>query len=226
MLLSFLSPRVAMPNISSVNLIVGANKDKRREFVYERLNGLEIGPQSPDLLSVFPTKGLIPIKSAREIIRFGSLSPFGERKAVIIWEAQYLSEEAQNALLKILEEPKERIYFFLTCPHPDLIAPTLSSRCAQIYVGAPFKKELSNFVHLIFSQPAPKRVGFWEIYRDYEKETLDGFLGEAESFFRANLWKEKTPKDALRKIWKARKTLYRSDPNPKILLENVLLNIV
>lgn len=53
-------------------------------------------------------------------------------RVVIITEAEMLTEEAANALLKALEEPHPSIYFILCTSHIEKILPTIISRCAQL----------------------------------------------------------------------------------------------
>lgn len=50
------------------------------------------------------------------------------RKVYCLFEAQTMSEQAQNALLKILEEPPDGILFILTCPSASALLPTIRSR--------------------------------------------------------------------------------------------------
>lgn len=52
---------------------------------------------------------------------------------IIIDEAEFLNEEASNALLKILEEPPEKSIIFLLTPDEDLLLPTIRSRAQSIY---------------------------------------------------------------------------------------------
>jgi len=58
------------------------------------------------------------------------LKPFrGEKKAVILKEAHLLTSEAQNALLKVLEEPPVNTIIILTAESADTLLPTVRSRC-------------------------------------------------------------------------------------------------
>ncbi|HNY97636.1 MAG TPA: hypothetical protein PKM84_00740 [Candidatus Pacearchaeota archaeon] len=83
----------------------------------------------------------ITIGQIREIQNFASLTAFaGGYKAVIIREAHLLNEEAQNALLKILEEPKGKVIFILVGESPERLLPTVLSRCAKIFF--PFEESL------------------------------------------------------------------------------------
>lgn len=69
-----------------------------------------------------------------------------ENKIVIFNGAHLLSAQAQNALLKILEEPPQKVYFILTCPSSNMLLPTVSSRCAKYSLGELGKEEIYNSV--------------------------------------------------------------------------------
>jgi DNA polymerase-3 subunit delta' len=58
-----------------------------------------------------------------------------EKKVFIITNAQSMSEQAQNALLKILEEPPPYVLFLLSCPNMSVLLPTVISRAALWSLG-------------------------------------------------------------------------------------------
>ncbi len=58
-----------------------------------------------------------------------------ERKVYIVDEAETMNPAAQNAALKLLEEPPAGAVFLLCTANPLLLLPTVRSRCAQIIVG-------------------------------------------------------------------------------------------
>lgn len=53
-------------------------------------------------------------------------------KLVLVQQAQNLGVEAQNALLKPLEEPPASTSFILTIAHPSQLLPTILSRCTTL----------------------------------------------------------------------------------------------
>jgi len=53
----------------------------------------------------------------------------GAWRVVIVDAAETLNRNAANALLKLLEEPPGKTVFFLTCPTPSALLPTIRSRC-------------------------------------------------------------------------------------------------
>jgi DNA polymerase III subunit delta' len=64
----------------------------------------------------------------------------GRRKIAIIDEAELLGIESANALLKTLEEPPERSIIILLAVSPDLLLPTIRSRC-QVVRFAPLSDD-------------------------------------------------------------------------------------
>ncbi len=80
-----------------------------------------------------PKANNIKINSIRDIKKFLSIA-FEDInfRTVLISNAHLMSEAAQNALLKSLEEPPRGIIFILCTPYPSLLRETIRSRCWQI----------------------------------------------------------------------------------------------
>lgn len=106
----------------------------------------------PDFLLIKNENRLISIDQIREIRRSISLLPsLSKRKVVVFEEASLLSQEAQNAFLKTLEEPPSYGVFILVSSKN--LALTIMSRCIIL-----------NF------QPIPKEVIFKELIKKGKKE--------------------------------------------------------
>jgi len=88
----------------------------------------------PDVLIVEPGEsGAIKIDQVREIVDRAGYRPFeGRRRAVIVDDADALVPPAQHALLKTLEEPPPSSVFMLVTSRPDVLLPTVRSRCPQL----------------------------------------------------------------------------------------------
>lgn len=80
----------------------------------------------------------ISIKSIRErVLDLVGYRPFeGQRRVFIIDPADALSLQAQDALLKTLEEPPPATIIILISVYPDSLRPTVLSRCRRIRFGA------------------------------------------------------------------------------------------
>jgi len=72
-----------------------------------------------------------------EVIERTGFKPFeGRRRVVIVDEADAMIREAQNALLKTLEEPPASSIFILVSARPDSLLPTVRSRCIRLWFAA------------------------------------------------------------------------------------------
>lgn len=78
-------------------------------------------------------RSTIPVDDIREIIRICSRYPArGGNRVILISDAEDMTTQAQNCLLKILEEPPQNNYFLLTSSHPDQLLVTIRSRCRPL----------------------------------------------------------------------------------------------
>ena len=72
------------------------------------------------------------INDARAIRGKAILKPISNSRQVFIIETVHITHEAQNALLKVLEEPTGFSIFFIITPKADTLLPTLISRTCII----------------------------------------------------------------------------------------------
>jgi DNA polymerase-3 subunit delta' len=88
----------------------------------------------PEVAVIEPVEtGVIRTDQVRVFIERATYRPFeGKRRVVIIDDADTLMEQAQNALLKTLEEPSPSSVFILVTSRPDVLLPTIRSRCPQL----------------------------------------------------------------------------------------------
>lgn len=77
-----------------------------------------------------PTIGIEMIRDMQKGIPFKPLK--GEKRSITIENAQLLTPEAQNALLKLLEEPPLHTFFFLSADSDTTFLPTILSRCTVV----------------------------------------------------------------------------------------------
>ena len=91
----------------------------------------------PDLICLNEGDAEIKVEHARNIRAESAILPNdGSRKVFILHGADHMNASAQNALLKVLEEPPRYTFFLLTARQPGLLLPTIRSRCT-IYQLAP-----------------------------------------------------------------------------------------
>lgn len=94
----------------------------------------------PDVHSVVPEGLSISVAEMRAVVARSARRPvLGRWQVVVIEDADRLTEQASNALLKAVEEPPERTVFLLCVPslHPDDVMLTIRSRCRLVTLRTP-----------------------------------------------------------------------------------------
>jgi replication-associated recombination protein RarA len=104
--------------------------------------------EHPYVRIIAPMDGkAIGIEPIRELEHFLSLKVPGTgtlKRVIIIQDSQLLGVEAQNALLKTLEEPPADTVIIMTAPSPQSLLPTIQSRMQAITVIKPAKADLNQ----------------------------------------------------------------------------------
>jgi DNA polymerase-3 subunit delta' len=103
----------------------------------------------PDLLIIAPTdKPSVTIDQIRKLNTALSFSPYlaGGIRMVLIDQAETLTAEAQNALLKMIEEPPPQTHFILVTDAIEALLPTVQSRLANIYFSPVSEDEIAGFL--------------------------------------------------------------------------------
>ncbi len=101
-----------------------------------------------DMMLVEPVgNGSIGIDAVREIRNFLWQKPnASSRRTLIIDDAELATTEAQNALLKITEEPPVSSLLILITSDIESILPTIASRLPKIYFGTVPEKEIATWL--------------------------------------------------------------------------------
>lgn len=91
--------------------------------------------------------GTIKVDAIRGVVEQAAFRPFeGRRRAVVVDDADRLVPEAQNALLKTLEEPPPASVFLLVTHRPHLLLPTVRSRCPEMRFGSLTPDEVTEIL--------------------------------------------------------------------------------
>jgi DNA polymerase III subunit delta' len=87
----------------------------------------------PDVVEIDPAATQIRVEDAQTILEEAYRSPVeGARKAILVFEAERLNEQAANKLLKTLEEPPETALIVLVTAGADQLLETIRSRCQRV----------------------------------------------------------------------------------------------
>lgn len=102
----------------------------------------------PYFLNLKPENKTISIEVVRQIAHFLDLKVPGKdsiRRAVLIEQAKYLTIPAQNALLKILEEPPQDTIIVLTLDDEKAVLPTITSRLQYYKLAPPSTAQATDY---------------------------------------------------------------------------------
>lgn len=94
----------------------------------------------------------IKIEAIRQMQkRVQELPIVSERKVYIIDDSELMTKEAQNCLLKTLEEPPVFVTIILIVSNENLILNTIKSRCLKIYFNNISESELKKYINENFN---------------------------------------------------------------------------
>jgi DNA polymerase III subunit delta' len=100
-----------------------------------------------DVTVVRTEKLSIGVDEVRDLVRRSALAPVGRRWQILVVEdADRLTDQACNALLKAIEEPTERTVWMLCAPTVEDVLPTIRSRCRLLNLATPTAEEVAAFL--------------------------------------------------------------------------------
>src|SRR5688572_8756484 len=121
-------------------IVLSSDKDKRNDYLKKFYKKETIDPIDVTVVSIdnsvkqnVQSIGIDDIKFMQKKIFLKPLR--SGNKAIVLEDAQLLTTEAQNALLKVLEEPPQKTLIFLSAATDETFLPTILSRCFVINLG-------------------------------------------------------------------------------------------
>ncbi len=104
-----------------------------------------------------------------------AIKPYARKKKIyIIDEAEKMNVQAQNAMLKTIEEPPEYAVILLLVTNPGLLLQTIVSRCISLNIRAVDKKRIAKLLK--------EKHGASEYMADLAAGFSDGNVGKAIDF--------------------------------------------
>ncbi|MGO5065752.1 DNA polymerase III subunit delta' [Clostridium sporogenes] len=121
-------------------------------------------------------KKSIGIDDIRNLIEEINKKPIeGSKKVIIMYKSELITEVAQNAFLKTIEEPPKGVHILLLCENMEQMLDTIKSRCEVFKLNRLKPCDIENFIKYK--------------YKDIKKENIDsavafsdGIPGKAERF--------------------------------------------
>ena len=133
---------------------------------------------NPDLYIVKPLKSSISVDQIRELQEDIIIKPlYSEHKVYIVEDADSMTVQAQNCLLKTLEEPPSYAVVILTLENINSITETIRSRAVRLNFKKNTYDEVYNYLSSKYDND-PKVLNFIASYSD-------GVIGVAEELLKS-----------------------------------------
>lgn len=142
--------------LSHAHLIVGEDgigKSLVAEEFAARVLGVPSGKEHIDIIKYKSEKASFGVDAVRDIITESNSKPYeSDKKVIIIYQGEKLTVQAQNALLKTIEEPPKGVFIIILTESSEFILDTIKSRC-QIHKLSPLKREeMISFIKRDYSE--------------------------------------------------------------------------
>ena len=180
------------------------------------------------------------IRAVQNGLRLGASE--GGRRAVVIADAEWLNQGAQNALLRLLEEPPERTTLILVSASSAGLLATVRSRCQKLAfrsetpdpLADPENAETAARLARFSGIPIPDLLDWAEEFRGARAPAaaaVEQLLDTASAWLRQRVRSAvsgDTPAalpelDAHRELSACRKSLAQRNANPQMVAERALL---
>lgn len=177
-------------------LIISFEPKLRVAEIDKILSGFNLTKKHLDVL-YFESGEKLGITEARKIKDHFSIKPYSAKgRAVVLEDASILTLDAQNALLKTLEEPPEEAILLLGAPSEDTFLPTILSRCQVVYVATPdvavqTTPDVVGNIKSLLNSATEERFQYIEKLKNKEE-----FLQALVAYFRSELHASRPGLDA------------------------------
>ncbi len=141
----------------------GIGKTSVAEALAAEVLGVQLASH-PYHLVIRPDGLSISIEAIRQLQKFLQLKTLGEkplRRSIIVEYAHQMTTEAQNAFLKLLEEPPEDTLVILTANSSRGLLPTILSRVQTITVNAPEEAQLQPMLEASAKDENTRKQAFF-----------------------------------------------------------------
>ncbi len=200
-------------------LIIHPDIAVRQSKIEKILKDLELSQNHPNTLW-FSEEEKLGIGESRKIQGFLSLKPYQEKnQAVVLLVAENLTLDAQNALLKTLEEAGDYVSLILGVGSEDQLLPTITSRCKvinlQIHASTPgVEHKFQEDIEKLLKSSMEERFKFIEKLEDKQN-----FLYALTAYFR-----QKWNTNLLKYLLEAEKWA-KQNVNIRAILEYLMLKM-
>lgn len=236
------SKKLISENNSSTVLIYHKRVEQQEKFVEQMTSIIMNLPTGkpykslPDVFGIWPENisgKTIKIDQIHEFIRKTQLRPFNSKyKVGVIISSEKMTKEAQNALLKTLEEPADNTFLLLTTANPKKLLPTIISRCQVLEFYEQEDDTLdTQTLQKILRSSLPVRFEFIEKIINEKNSTMrfekvDSFLNILLAFYREKLINERDTSSVEKiQLIEMTQNAIAKNVNLRLAMENLMINL-
>lgn len=212
-------------------LIASKNKKNADDYIDDFCDKEKINPIDINLQTYEKSMGIEDVRNIQKSIL---LKPFkGKTKAVIIQAYENITPEAQNALLKVLEEPPANTIIIISIQKKEFLLPTIISRCKIIELEEEIiplssgdVSGLNDSLNIILSGKTGDKLKIAEVITKNKEDTVL-WLEKMSVFVRNKLIESfNDPKylNFLKSLQKTYAVIKSTNVNQRIALENLFLS--
>lgn len=215
-------------------LFVGQDSAGKYDFaedVCEMLTGKR-SENNPDIKLIGPDRdgAKIYIEDVRNLKSFMALKPHSsEYKIAVVNDADTMTVEAANAMLKILEEPPKKSIIILISPKPRILPRTIISRCESVIFLPPAEVQTDEMRRALadlrkaVKQSMAERIKYAKSI--YEKENYAELVNLWLRSLRLQLADKPTVAPVLKNLLRLSYIVSQPQFNHRIALENFFIQL-
>lgn len=218
-------------------LIVGNNLEniqKEIDSLVSKILGrdIDIYDENPDIYILDGReKNSIGIDEIKESIQKLKFTPFKEKAQIlVVFNAEKITEEGQNSMLKSLEESSDTTVFILVVESEKKLLNTILSRCRKIYTKESKKVNSFDGVEEFFNMDIVDAFGYLENLSKEKSDTIN-FLDGVETYLQEKL--ESSIKNGLDigthteniSVVRIARRRIEANGNKKLALENMYIHL-
>ncbi len=208
-------------------LIVASSEREQETYLKKILRDADAAPSA--LFRIVPEKndlGIDDVRSATALVLTKTVLP----RIIVFSSFETATPEAQNALLKLLEERTEKNQFVLLAKSMQRILPTVMSRVKKVVLDRPATElhpERAAFIQSLVASAESTGYAFLQGASCKEKEEAAALMDDIMLFFRKRLSQTGAPREAavIKRAMNIKNQLLSANISHQLCVDNLLIFI-
>ena len=202
-------------------LLVTNDNKKLKDFLSSISNKDDV------FFEIIPEKTEYSINEIKNIISETKIF-YRQKRLYYLPNFHISSLPAQNAFLKILEEPPSNVQIILTTNTVEKLLPTVVSRCKVINLTRKTLKEDGEVESLLenFIKEKDRSIFNKKPFNKVDKESVDLLIDRIINFFRKRLLLDCASGEIIKEIIRLKSLIANNNLNPQLTIDHILIYIM